>query len=88
MRTSESLFFNSNEELIIDIETMELEEQIRRLLIFTRLSCNMTQKQLSEKSGIRQSNISRIECGSCTPTLETLKELASAMDKRIKIEFI
>ncbi|MBQ8923333.1 MAG: helix-turn-helix transcriptional regulator [Lachnospiraceae bacterium] len=65
-----------------------LEEQIKRLLIYSRLECNMTQKQLSEKSGIRQSNISRIENGSCVPTIETIKQLAQAMGKKVKIEFI
>ena len=87
MRTSESLFFNNNEELIIDIETMELEEQIRRLLVFTRLSCNMTQKQLSEATGIAQSDISKIENGSGNPTIKILKRLAEGLGMNLKIEF-
>ena len=79
----------SNGELIENQDNnFELEEQIKKLLIYSRLECNLTQKQLSEKSGIRQSNISRIENGSCVPTIETIKQLAHAMGKKVKIEFI
>ena len=88
MPTTKTVTVKGNQELTIDIDDLELEEQIRRLLIYTRQECNLTQQQLSEKSGIRQSNISRIESGSCTPTLQTLKELAGAMGKTVKIEFV
>ena len=85
---SKSLTQNGKNDLTIDIDTLELEEQLRRMLIYTRKQCNLTQQQLSEKSGIRQSNISRIESGSCTPTIQTLKDLAEAMGKKVKIELV
>ena len=69
-------------------EETELEYQIKRMLISARLEQGLTQKQLSELSGIRQSNISRIEKGVCVPTLTTLNELAKAFGKKIKIEMI
>ena len=69
-------------------EETELEYQIKRMLISARLEHGLTQKQLSELSGIRQSNISRIEKGVCIPTLTTLNELAKAFGKKIKIEMI
>ena len=48
----------------------------------------MTQAELAEKSGIRQSNISRIENGNAIPRLDTLKALAVAMGKNLKISMI
>lgn len=36
----------------------------------------MTQKQLSEITGIHQADISKIECGLANPSLSTLKRLA------------
>ena len=69
-------------------EETELEHQIKRMLIAARIEKNMTQKELSEKSGIRQSNISRIEKGVCVPTLNTLNELAKGLGKRLRIELV
>lgn len=69
-------------------EETELEYQIKKLMIEARIEKNMTQKELSAKSGIRQSNISRIENGSCIPTLATLNALAKALGKNLKITMI
>ena len=69
-------------------DDLELEYQVQAELIRARLECNMTQAELAEKSGIRQSNISRIENGNAIPRLDTLKALASAMGKSLKISMI
>lgn len=69
-------------------DALELEYQVQAELIRARLECNMTQAELAEKSGIRQSNISRIENGNAIPRLDTLKALASAMGKSLKISMI
>lgn len=69
-------------------DSLELEYQVQAELIRARMECNMTQAELAEKSGIRQSNISRIENGNALPRLDTLEALAQAMGKRIKISLI
>ncbi len=69
-------------------DDLELEYQVQAELIRARLECNMTQAELAEKSGIRQSNISRIENGNAIPRLDTLKALAGAMGKSLKISMI
>ncbi len=69
-------------------EETELEYQIKRMLVAARIEKKMTQKDLAEKSGVRQSNISRIESGACVPTLTTLKELAKGLGKTLRIEMI
>ncbi|MBQ6450495.1 MAG: helix-turn-helix transcriptional regulator [Solobacterium sp.] len=63
----------------------ELEDQIKRSLIQARIDSGLTQKELSERSGIRQSNISRIESGAVIPTLQTLHALAKGVGKKLKI---
>ncbi len=65
----------------------ELEDQIKRDLIQARIDAGLTQKELAEKSGVRQSNISRIESGSATPTLQTLKAIAKGLGKKLRISF-
>jgi len=69
-------------------EATELEYQIQRMLIAARIEKHMTQKELAQKSGVRQSNISRIEKGACVPTLTTLCELAKGLGKHLKIEMV
>ena len=70
-----------------EYERTRPEFEIMRALIDARISQNMTQKELSEKSGVRQSNISRIENGTCSPTIATLEALANGMGKKLVVSF-
>jgi XRE family transcriptional regulator, regulator of sulfur utilization len=45
----------------------------------------MSQRELSERSGVRQADISRIERGAGNPTEATLQRLASALEKRLEL---
>ena len=67
---------------------LEIEYQVQAELIRARLDSNMTQAELAQKSGIRQSNISRIENGNAIPRLDTLEALALAMGKKVKISIL
>ena len=61
--------------------------EIMHALVDARISQNLTQKELVEKSGVRQSNISRIENGTCSPTIATLEALATGMGKKLIVSF-
>ena len=61
--------------------------EVAQALIAARVESNMTQKELAKRSGVRQSNISRIESGMCSPTLATLQALAQGLDKKLVISF-
>ena len=76
-----------NPEFAAEYETMRPEYEAIRAVIAARLECNMTQKELAEKTGIRQSNISRIESGASSPTVDTLARIAAGLGKKLKIEF-
>ena len=48
-----------------------------------RTKQNMTQTQLSDKTGIAQENISGYETDTLTPSLTTLKRLADALEVNV-----
>ena len=75
-------------EALAEYEAQKPEMEVIRALIGARIEQNLTQEQLARRSGIRQSNISRIENGTCSPTISTLQQLASGMGKKLHIEFV
>lgn len=77
----------NDSEFAAEYEAMQPEYEAIRAVIAARMESRMTQKELAEKTGIRQSNISRIENGSSSPTVETLARIAAGLGKRLKIEF-
>jgi len=54
----------------------------------TRKSLGLTQMQLSEKTGVAQCDISRIERGRANPSLKTLMRLAAGLGMTVKVEYL
>ena len=50
-----------------------------------RVAQGLTQRELSERSGVRQADVSRIERGAGNPTESTLQRLASALDRHLAL---
>ena len=71
-----------------EYEALEPEFAIIMAISEARRNMGLTQTQLAAKTGIDQSDISRIENGDANPSLNTLKRLAAGMDMRLKIEFL
>ena len=69
-------------------DELEPEYAMIQAIIDARKKSNMTQKELSEKTGIDQADISRIENGNANPALSTLKRLADGMNMVLKLEFV
>lgn len=69
-------------------DDIQPEMDVIRAMIEARNEQNLTQKELSARSGIAQSDISRLENGTKNPSLKLLKRLAAAMGMRLKIEFV
>lgn len=78
----------NNPELKAEYDALEPEFAIIQALIDARKSTGLTQKELSQQSGIAQSDISKLENGSANPSIKTLQRLAEAMGKTLKIEFV
>ena len=77
-----------NPEFKKEWDDLEPEYNTIQAIIDARKKCNMTQKELAEKTGIDQSDISKIERGNANPSLSTLKRLAEGMEMILKLEFI
>ena len=77
-----------DELLKAEYDALEPEYDIIQALIDARKSKNMTQKQLSEQTGITQADISRIENGTRNPSLEMMKRLAKGLGMVLKLEFV
>ena len=68
-------------------DALEPEFSIVQALIDARKESGLTQKQLSERTGIAQADISKLESGNGNPSIKTLQRLAAGMGMRVKIEF-
>ena len=68
-------------------DELEPEFQIIRAMIEAREEANMTQKDLAEKTGIAQGDISKLENGSSNPSIRTLQRIAEGLGKKLVIEF-
>lgn len=71
-----------------EYEKIQPEMDVIRALVDARISQNLTQKQLSERTGINQADISKLENGTRNPSLNLLKRLADGMGMVLKIEFV
>lgn len=91
-----------NDDLDVDAQTLwedgvlvempkRTEPDINRLLAYhlslARETAGMTQKELAEKTGIYQADISKIERGLGNPSVSTLKRLAEGLNMKLIIEF-
>ena len=71
-----------------EYEAIQPEMDVIRALVDARNSQNLTQKELAERTGINQADISKIENGTRNPSLNLLKRLADGMGMALKIEFV
>lgn len=69
-------------------DTLQPELTIAQAMIDARKESGLTQKQLSERTGIAQADISKLERGNANPSLRTLQRLAAGMGMNVKIEFV
>lgn len=64
---------------------IKLEQEIIEATIEARKKCNLTQRELSKKSGIKQPVIARIEKYANSPQTNTLIKLLYPMGYTIKV---
>ena len=72
-------------EAIEELRILEDRYRLASDLVGRRLALHMTQQQLAAASGIRQSEISRIEGGNANPTLRTIGALAHALGAELRL---
>ncbi len=69
-------------------ESIQPEMDVIRAIVDARISQNLTQKELAERTGINQADISKLENGTRNPSLKLLKRLADGMGMTLKLEFV
>ena len=67
---------------------MQPEINVIRALVDARISQNMSQKELSERTGIAQAEISKLENGTRNPSVKLLQRLADGMGMVLNITFV
>lgn len=71
-----------------EYEALQPERDITMTILKARKEAGLTQAELSEKSGISQADISRIENGSRNPSIALLQRIADALNATLRIEFV
>ena len=71
-----------------EYEALQPEHAVIQAMIDARVRSGMTQKELSDKTGIAQGDISKIERGNANPSLRTLQRLARGMKITLRLEFV
>ena len=70
-----------------EYDALEPEYAVIRAVIGKRIEKKMSQKQLAQKIGTKQSAISRLESGNANPSMKFLQKVAVALDSRLSISF-
>ena len=79
----EKLF--KNPEVKEEYEQLGVVYDIKRQLIKLRHEKGLSQKDLAEIIGTRQSAISRLESDAYNPSIELLDRIAKALDKKLEV---
>ena len=77
-----------DEEFKKEYDAIQPEMDVIRAIVDARTSQNMTQKELAERTGINQADISKLENGTRNHSVNLLKRLAYGMRMSLKIEFV
>jgi len=90
MRTFDDMLSNQlkDEEFRKEYEAIQPDMDVIRAIVDARTSHNLTQKELAERTGINQADISKLENGTRNPSVNLLKRLADGMGMALKIEFV
>ena len=70
-----------------EYDALAPEYSIIQAIIDARKASGLTQKQLSERTGINQADISKMETGNGNPSLRTLQRLAAGMGMQLNLSF-
>ena len=90
MKTLDNMLLEQlkDEEFRKEYEAIQPEMDVIRAIVDARTSQNLTQKELAERTGINQADISKLENGTRNPSVNLLKRLAEGMGMALRIEFV
>ena len=76
-----------NPEVKKEYDALEAEYSIKQAIIDARSAANMSQQELAQRTGIAQSDISKLENGNANPSIKTLRRLAEGLGMKLMITF-
>lgn len=81
MRTFDDMLSKQlkDDEFRKEYEAIQPEMDVIRAIVDARTSQNMTQKEIAERTGINQADISKLENGTRNPSVNLLKRLADGI---------
>ena len=68
-------------------DELEPEYQLIKAMLRARDEQNISQRQLSDITGITQADISKMESGEANPTLQTIKRIAQGLGMKLELVF-
>ena len=76
-----------NPKIKAEYDKLQPEFAMIQAVIDARVKRGVTQKELAQKIGTKQSVISRLESGRANPSIAFLKRLAQALNSHLEIKF-
>ncbi|MBI2040413.1 helix-turn-helix transcriptional regulator [Candidatus Microgenomates bacterium] len=74
-------------ELRVEYNRLQPEYAVIQAILDARIKKGVTQKELAQRIGTKQSVISRLESGRANPSVAFLKKLAQALNSHLEIRF-
>ncbi|MCR5523963.1 MAG: helix-turn-helix transcriptional regulator [Clostridia bacterium] len=73
--------------MTVAADSITINITVANALLVARAKANMSQAELSAKTGIDQADISKIERGVANPSVATLKRLANGLGAELTVTF-
>ena len=70
-----------------EYDALAPEFAVIQAMIDARKASGLTQKELADRTGIAQADISKLENGNGNPSLKTLQRLAQGMGMQLQVSF-
>ena len=75
-------------EVLVERQKERVKNQILTSYINLRKERGITQQEIADRTGMKRTNVSRIESGRNAPTIEVLVKLAAALDMELEIRLV
>lgn len=84
MNVNDYIVSNENMQIHIEIEKRDLAKGIIAELVAERKKQGLTQQEIADRTGMKASNVTRIESCRYMPTLEVLVRYSKAVGKKLQ----
>lgn len=85
MREVEAEARREGPQAVAELEAFDAHFRLAGEMLALRKARGLTQRQLAQRTGVNQSEISRIEGGSANPTMSTVAVLAGALGAELSL---